>query len=172
MRNLPSLVLGAIVVLTSSTGVPLLACGGKIAGGDPSANGGDPNGGASAGAGGSGAGLDPTPAPSASSQPPSPFAPYNPPAGGLQQPPGGRTVDDACGAICERNGQCGAGQSDCKESCANEINGAVACSAQANAYIQCYASNLLPGCAALPPVCEAAYCAFTICAGKVVPGYC
>ena len=147
----------------------LAACGGKIAGDQrTSTGGGDPSRNPT-----SSSGFDPAPGTSATQAPPSPFAPFAaPPSGGLAQPSGGRTVDDACAAICERNGQCGATQSDCEDSCSAEIHGAASCSAQANAYIQCYAQNLLPGCAALPPVCESAYCAFTICAGKVVPDYC
>lgn len=145
----------------------LAACGGKIAGdqrapiGDDSSR--DPT---------SGSGFDPTPAPSGTQQASSPFAAFPAPSSGLAQPSGRPSVDDACAAICERNGECGAAQSDCKDSCADEIRGASSCSAQANAYIQCYAQNLLPGCAALPPACESAYCAYTICAGKVVPRYC
>jgi hypothetical protein len=145
----------------------LAACGGKIAGDERASSGKDPSGDPT-----SGSGLDPAPASSGTQQPSSPFAPFTAPPSGLPQPSGGRTVDDACGAICERNGECGATQTDCKDSCADEIRGAASCSAQANAYIQCYADNLLPGCAALPPVCEGDYCAYTICAGKVVPRYC
>jgi hypothetical protein len=146
----------------------LAACGGKIAGDQRAPIGDDPSRDPTAASG-----FEPAPAASGTQQPSSPFGAFAaPPSGGLAQPSGGRTVDDACAAICERNGDCGATQTDCKDSCAAEIRNASACSAQANAYIQCYASNLLPGCAALPPVCETAYCAFTICAGKVVPDYC
>ena len=146
------------------------ACGGKIAGDNGNAAGGsDPT-----GAGGkSSSGVDP--APSGSAEPSSPFTappPSAAPSSGLGKPSGGRSVDDACAAICERNGQCGAAQSDCQERCTNEIDGALSCSAQANAYIHCYANNLVDGCAALPPVCEGAYCAYTTCTGKVVPSYC
>jgi len=172
VRTLAFVALGAL-------GVPLAACGGKIAGDGRSSSGGDPTNGNGNGASSSGSGVvfpAPAPSPSSSDEPSSPFAPSPSPSssssGGLGQPSGGRTADDACAAICERNGECGADQSDCKESCTSEIDGALSCSAQANAYIQCYASNLLPGCAALPPACESAYCAYTICAGKVVPGYC
>jgi hypothetical protein len=140
----------------------MCARGGKIAGENGNAAG----------------GVDPRPASSGSSgasEPSWPFTPPTPsaaPSSGLGQPSGGHSVDDACAAICERNGQCGAAQSDCQERCTTEINGALSCSAQANAYIHCYANNLVDGCAALPPVCESDYCAYTICAGKVVPVYC
>ena len=162
---------------TSGLGIALLfllaACGGKIAG-EGSALGaktteGDPRG--SGTASGTGSGVDPAPAPSPT--PPSPSAPFGtPPASGVAEPNGGHTVEDACAAICERNAQCGADTPDCQASCSSEIHGASACAPQANAYIQCYASNLATGCAELPPVCEGAYCAYTICTGKVVPNYC
>lgn len=150
----------------------LAACGGKIAGDQRASSGEDPTRDPSSGAT-SGSGFDPGNASSATQEPSSPFPPSTAPPSGLAQTPGGRTVDDACAAICERNGNCGAGQPDCQQYCADEINGASACSGEANAYIQCYAANLLDnGCAALPPVCETAYCAYTRCAGKVVPTYC
>ncbi len=167
MRNTSSLV-GSVALVVS-----LAACGGKIAPDGRSSSGGDPS---ANGATGSGPGVSfPPPAPSSSDQPSSPFA--SPPSsssstGGLGQPGATPAVDDACAAICERNAQCGADTPDCKDTCASEISRASTCAAQANAYIQCYASNLASGCAELPPVCEGAYCAYTICAGKVVPDYC
>ena len=147
----------------------LAACGGKIAG-DGSASGARGTGGYDAPP------ASPAPPASASaSASPSPFDPpvaTTPPMSGLAQPPGGNSVEDACAAICERNGQCGADQPDCKDTCADEIRSAASCSAEASTYIHCYAQNLAEGCAALPPVCERAYCAYTTCAGKVVPDYC
>lgn len=144
------------------------ACGGKIAGDQRTTSGDDSSRDPTASSG-----AAPAPGSSATQQPSSPFVPSTAPSsGGLAQPSGAHAVDDACAAICERNGQCGTAPPDCKDSCSTEITGAVACSAQANAYIQCYAANLLPGCAALPPVCESTYCAYTLCAGKVVPDYC
>jgi hypothetical protein len=159
---LPSLVVSLVLAVA--------ACGGKIAGDNGHTTGGsDPT----AGGGQSSSGFDPSTAPSGSAQPSSPFTPSTPPPPtGLPQPSGGHTVGDACAAICERNGTCGAGQSDCEERCTSEIDGALSCASQANAYIHCYADNLVDGCAALPPVCESDYCAYTICAGKVVPSYC
>lgn len=104
---------------------------------------------------------------------PAPADPLPTPPEPSPTPTGSRpTVEDACGVICERNGKCGALQTDCLSRCADEIHGAAACSREANAYIHCYADNLEPGCAALPPTCESAYCAYTQCAGKVVPTYC
>jgi hypothetical protein len=160
--------LASVVVGISLSLAAAVACGGKIAGDGTSTG--------ISGATDPSSGADPTTAASgsASPSPSSSFPPFSspPPPSGLQQPSAGHTVDDACAAICERNGSCGAGQSDCQDHCTTEINGAVACSAQASTYIHCYADNLLDGCAALPPVCEDAYCAYTLCAGKVVPSYC
>jgi hypothetical protein len=87
-------------------------------------------------------------------------------------PPGRAGVADACAAVCKRNAQCGAWQVDCEATCAEDIGGSSACAGEGNAYVHCYADNLVEGCAALPPVCELAYCAYTRCAGKVVPSYC
>lgn len=147
--------------------LPILlgACGGKIAGDLRGSTGDDPD---------RVPISSPGPGPTSSPSPSSPFVPAPSPSSssGLGQPSASHIVDDACAAICERNGECGAGQPDCAAFCAKEILGASSCAAQASAYIQCYANNLLPGCAALPPVCESAYCAYTICAGKVVPDYC
>jgi hypothetical protein len=147
----------------------LVACGGKIAGDPRGSSGDDPS-------------RDPIPSPGASAPttPPSsslssPFPPAvaaGPSSSGITGPSTAHTVDDACASICERNGECGTAPPDCADSCAAQIRSASSCSAQATAYIQCYAGNLVPGCAALPPVCESAYCAYTTCAGKVVPDYC
>lgn len=101
----------------------------------------------------------PSPAPTASTQP------FTPPG------PSKASVEDACATICERNGQCGALQSDCYARCTDDIHTAIACGPEAATYIHCYADNL-EGCAPLPPVCESAYCAFARCAGRVVPRYC
>ena len=135
------------------------ACGGKIAD--------DPNAPRTGGASGTSSAGDVDPgtaaAPSTPEQTAQPF-------GAAQSSKA--TVEDACGAICRRNGECGAYQGDCLERCTADILAESSCSPQANAYIHCYADNLEPGCAALPPVCEQAYCAYTQCAGKVVPDYC
>jgi hypothetical protein len=93
------------------------------------------------------------------------------PPPGLPQPTKS-TSGDACDTVCHRNGECGAWQSDCNQSCTDELRPGAACSAEAGAYIHCYADNLIDGCAALPPVCEASYCAYARCTGKVVPSYC
>lgn len=104
----------------------------------------------------------PTPSPTATSTPSTPSTPPS---------PSKASVDDACATICERNGQCGALQSDCYARCADDIHTAIACGPEAATYIHCYADNL-EGCSPLPPVCESAYCAFARCAGRVVPRYC
>ena len=154
MRSCSSLAVVAIVALAPA------ACGGKIAD-DPNA----PRTGS------------PSPSSSATSDPPAstaaPSSPLAPDPAGFQSPTTS-TVADACGAICKRNGDCGALQTDCLQRCTEDIQGAAACSAEANAYIHCYADNLAAEseCTALPPVCEPAYCAYTRCAGKVVPSYC
>jgi hypothetical protein len=98
--------------------------------------------------------------PAAPSPPPPPAEAFSSPA----------KNGDACATICERNGACGAETTDCVARCADDLS-ASACSGEANAYVQCYAANL-EGCAALPPVCESAYCAFARCTGRVVPAYC
>ncbi len=166
--SLVSIAVSLVVALEPLAGT---ACGGKIAGDDR-------------GGGFSGNGEDSSSSPPPPSSSPSGSTSASPPFTGTPPPspspssssatsPGDRpSVEDACGAICDRNGRCGADQTDCKERCADEISGASSCSPQANAFIQCYAANLLEGCASLPPVCESAYCAYTICAGKVVPAYC
>jgi len=128
----------------------LAACGGKIED-DPAAR------------GSSKAYVEPSPTlppeTTASSTPSTPSEPSKP------------TVEDACTTICDRNGQCGALQSDCYARCTDDIHTAIACGPEAATYIHCYADNL-EGCSPLPPVCEDAYCAFTRCAGRVVPRYC
>jgi hypothetical protein len=180
VRSTSHLVVFVAVALSAGE---LAACGGKIAGDGRSSSGSDPNAsgattsrGGGSGSGGSGSGGVVFPAPASSSSDQSPSGPFTPPpsssGNGLGQPPDGPSVYDACAAICERNAKCGADSPDCAESCSSEIHGATTCAAQANAYIRCYAANLDSGCAELPPVCENAYCAYTICAGKVVPGYC
>ena len=112
-----------------------------------------------------GAGADVT-VPSAGQEPASSVA-ADP--GGLPQGVTARS-EDPCATICERDGACGAGQTDCHQHCADDLRGR-ACALEATTYLRCYAENL-EGCAALPPVCERAYCAYTVCAGKVVPSYC
>ena len=82
-----------------------------------------------------------------------------------------KNVEDPCDTICTRNNACGAWQPDCNQHCADDLRASSACRVEATAYVQCYAANL-EGCAALPPVCEPAYCAYARCAGKVVPSYC
>ena len=106
---------------------------------------------------------------SSPSDSPSPSPP--PPSASPFSVPSKASVEDACRTICERHGLCGAQSAGCYEECTGEIHSAAACSGEANKYIHCYADNL-EGCAALPPVCEDAYCAFTRCAGRVVPTYC
>lgn len=101
----------------------------------------------------------PTPSPTATSTPSAPSSPSK------------ASVEDACATICERNGQCGALQSDCYARCTDDIRTAITCGPEAATYIHCYADNL-EGCSPLPPVCESAYCAFARCAGRVVPRYC
>lgn len=157
-----SLVACSLAFATLATLAGTAACGGKIAD-DPEARGGS--------SGSSGRIVDlpaptlpqdpaPTPSPAPSFQPPStPTSPSKP------------TVEDACKTVCDRNGQCGALQDQCYARCTEEIHSATSCTSEASAYIHCYANNL-EGCSALPPVCEAAYCAFTRCAGRVVPRYC
>lgn len=89
-------------------------------------------------------------------------------------PPRGATSTsaDPCTAICEGNGLCVGGQTECSRRCAEDLANA-SCAAEANTYIRCYADRLEgEGCSVLPPVCEGAYCAYTRCAGKVVPAYC
>jgi hypothetical protein len=157
----------ALSLLFPAFPVALVACGGRIAGDPRGSSGDDPS-------------RDPISSPgprapaSPSSSAPFPSAAAAAPSSssGTTEPSTAHAVDDACASICERNGVCGTAPPDCADSCVAEIRGASSCSAQATAYIQCYAGNLLPGCAALPPVCESAYCAYTICAGKVVPDYC
>jgi hypothetical protein len=175
VRITSHLVVSVAFVGLAAFAVPLAACGGKIAPDGRSSSGGDPTASGATSSGSSTGVVFPPPAPSSSDQPSWPLTPSpspSSPTGGLGQPGAMPTVDDACAAICERNAQCGADSPDCKDTCSSEIHGASACAAQANAYIQCYASNLASGCAELPPVCEGAYCAYTICAGKVVPDYC
>lgn len=162
MRTLP-----VVLALALAVG----ACGGKIleeAGAGSSGSSGRGSSGTSSGGSTSGSsgfgGVDPEPP--SQQEPPARSDPD--PA-----PSGKSSVADACETICHRNGQCGAWQSDCKEHCESEISSAAACSPQAKAYIHCYADNLeADSCSALPPVCEDAYCAYTRCAGKVVPKYC
>jgi hypothetical protein len=138
--------------------VVVVGCGGKIA--EEPGEGPDTRSGTGTGTGGGSEGTAfVVPAPSSAPSVPPPSYPSKP------------TVEDACRTICERNGQCGALQGDCYERCTGDIHGASGCASEANAYIHCYANNL-EGCAALPPVCENAYCAFTRCAGGVVPEYC
>ena len=122
-------------------------CGGKIAP-DPNATPGDP-------------------AP-ASSRPDQTAVPGPAPASTSS-----RSVADACGVVCDRKAQCGALQDRCAETCASQI-GVGACAPAGNAYIQCWADSFSDqsSCLVLPPVCEQAYCAFTRCAGIVVPDYC
>ena len=145
------------------------ACGGKIAG-DPEAT--RTGSGSSGSSGSSGGGVSPYPVPSSSSSSSTEPAPPPPASSSPLGDPSKATVEDACGAICKRDGECGAQQPDCLAHCTSDIRGAAGCSSEGDAYIQCYASNLEPGCAALPPACENAYCAYTRCAGKVVPTYC
>lgn len=137
------------------------ACGGKIAE--------DPNATRTGSSGSSGSQVSPDPLPSSSSTDPGPPSPAPSSAFG---DPSRASIEDACGVICKRDGECGAEQPDCLARCAGEIRGAARCSSEGNAYIQCYAGNLEPGCTSLPPACENAYCAYTRCAGKVVPTYC
>jgi hypothetical protein len=168
-RNLSSFVMPCLaalgfVVLAFASG----ACGGKIAD-DPAAKLDDDNRGASGSSGqnGSGNGPSQTPATSGSDIPsPTPFHDPTP------EPSSKPSVMDACDTICKRDGQCGALQTDCLSRCTDDILAAADCSSEGSAYIHCYADNLQPGCAALPPICEPAYCAYTRCAGKVVPNYC
>jgi hypothetical protein len=78
--------------------------------------------------------------------------------------------DDPCATICESNGGCVGGLKDCIEHCADDLR-TPSCTAEARAYLGCYADNVQL-CSELPPACESAYCAYTLCAGKVVPSYC
>lgn len=156
-----------VIAVVLASGVA--GCGGKIL--DDSGAGGGTSGGRSGSAGSSG-----TSGTSSSGG----FGPAEPPRRDDDRPgaavppaPSRSAVADACETICRRNAKCGAWQSDCNAYCANEINSAAACSPQANAYIHCYADNLEDdSCTALPPLCEEAYCAYTRCAGKVIPRYC
>ncbi len=82
------------------------------------------------------------------------------------------TSADPCTVICEGNGGCVGGQSECYRRCAEDLANA-SCALEATTYVRCYADRIEgEGCSALPPVCEGAYCAYTRCAGKVVPAYC
>ena len=82
------------------------------------------------------------------------------------------TSGDPCTVICEGNGGCVGGLGECYRRCA-EDRASERCSAEANAYLRCYADRIeAERCSALPPACENAYCAYTRCAGKVVPAYC
>jgi hypothetical protein len=126
---------------------PLLACGGKILE-EPGAG---PTGGVAA---------EPP------RQEPAPLLPSGP---ALDE----ATVADACAAICDRDGRCGAWQWGCNASCESEIVASSACAPQASAYVHCYADNLQPsGCSMVPPICEQAYCAYARCTGKGRPAYC
>ena len=88
-------------------------------------------------------------------------------------PPGTRSASaDPCTVVCEGNGGCVGGQSECYRRCAEDLASA-SCAVEATTYVRCYAERIEgEGCSALPPVCEGAYCAYTRCAGKVVPAYC
>jgi hypothetical protein len=130
----------------------LAACGGKIL---------DERGG---GAPSSGAG-----APSTSSDEATP-APQRAPGLGSSSPSPAPRSGDPCTTICESNGGCVGGQQDCIERCAEDLL-TPSCGAEARAYLGCYADNV-QFCSQLPPACEGAYCAYTRCAGKVVPSYC
>ena len=144
--------------------VSLAACGGKILD--------ERDGGAGAATTASPT-PDPTPTPTVAGsfgpapapEPPSPGFPSS-----SKPSPAPTTVSEACETICHRNGECGAWQADCNEHCLDDARGP-SCAAEARTYILCYGQNI-EGCAALPPVCESAYCAYTRCAGKVVPDYC
>lgn len=143
------------------------ACGGKILE-EPGAGGSSGTSGGSSGGSSGSSGFHPR-APTTQPDPPA----TAPPVPSAPSPPSNGSVADACETICHRNAQCGAWQSDCNAHCEGEIQAAAACAPQANAYIHCYADNLdTESCTALPPVCEDAYCAYTRCAGKVVPAYC
>jgi hypothetical protein len=124
----------------------LAACGGKIAPDpipDPSPV--DPD-------------AVPGPQPSERSQPP-------------PSVPSALSVEALCAAICDRDGRCGADNGSCAERCTKELT-VGGCAASADAYLQCWAVNLQPGCTALPPACEDAYCAYTRCARIATPPYC
>lgn len=94
-------------------------------------------------------------------------APAPPPARGAKS-----TSADPCAVICEGNGGCVGGQSECYRRCAEDLASA-SCAVEATAYVGCYADRIEgEGCSALPPACEGVYCAYTRCAGKVMPAYC
>lgn len=130
--------------------VGLSGCGGKIL-----EERGD--GGAGSGGGGAGAGVTEAVAAGAASAA-APAAPV------------GARAGDPCATICESNGGCVGGQKDCVERCSQDL-GTPGCAAEASAYLGCYADNI-QFCSELPPVCESAYCAYALCAGRITPPYC
>jgi hypothetical protein len=83
------------------------------------------------------------------------------------------SLPDACQAVCERNGLCGANPNDfeCVDRCLAESRGA--CGAVSTTYWVCFGERAESSkCAELPPDCESAYCAYTRCMGQPIPPYC
>jgi hypothetical protein len=162
MRNKHSPVVGLGLGRALALGLALTACGGKIL--DEGRSGAAGAAGAASAAPSGGFGDDTTR--SSDDQEPVPVL-----LPGLQQPDGKSSVADACATICERNGKCGAWQSDCYERCTDDLRSSSSCAGEASAYLHCYADNL-ESCTQVPPVCEPAYCAFRRCEGKSGPSYC
>lgn len=105
---------------------------------------------------------------------PAPSSDEGQPASGLGSAPSPTKShsEDPCATICEGNGGCVGGQSECLRRCGDDL-GSASCTLEARVYIGCYADHIEnEGCSVLPPVCEDTYCAYARCAGKVVPGYC
>lgn len=78
------------------------------------------------------------------------------------------SLTEACAKICERDAKCGAWRVDCAERCLGRASDG--CGAET--WLRCYGERIEEGCAALPPECEAAYCAWAECAGERATDVC
>jgi hypothetical protein len=80
-------------------------------------------------------------------------------------------IPTACSIICLRNGRCGALQDGCEERCLTDATST--CGPDYRSYATCFARGIVEGqCAAIPPDCERAYCAWLRCSGQPELDYC
>lgn len=96
---------------------------------------------------------------------PSQVTPPGPPPAPLPVPT--MSLAEACGRICERDAKCGAWRVDCEERC--HARASDGCGA--DRWLRCYGEHI-DECAALPPACETAYCAWAACAGEKAADVC
>lgn len=81
-------------------------------------------------------------------------------------------LSEACAAMCDRDGRCGAARPGCEERCL--ASGHSFCGDAYTAFARCYGTHLAraPSCDVVPPHCEARYCAYLRCSGERLRDYC